>query len=117
MRVWPEGPNFRMVYDAVYELMKKAGGDPDMGGRVPDILSAAGLEIVGLLPVLRVGQPGSPLWRWLEATAKNHTNLVESGLITAQTLAAYHDEWDERAAAPGAYFTAPPLLATVARKS
>lgn len=53
-------------------------------------------DVVELLPILRVGRPGSPLWRWLEATNANHANLVDAGLLTAGELKAYYREWEER---------------------
>jgi hypothetical protein len=114
--LWPEGRYFRRVYDAVHQLIANNGGDADIGGRIPSLLSSSGFEIVELIPLWRVGRPGSELWRWLEGTHENHPNLVEAGLISSAELEAYHREWQERAGDPAAVFAAPPVLATVARK-
>jgi SAM-dependent methyltransferase len=115
--LWPGGKSFRRIYDAVYEMIECSGGDADVGGRVPGLLAKSGFEIVDLLPILRVGRPGTPLWDWLDATRQNHPNLIEAGFITAAELESYHREWEDHAANPAAFFTAPPLLATIARKS
>ena len=93
-----------------------SGGDPDIGLRVPHLLTAAGFQILELLPILRVGRPGSPLWDWLDLHNRNHPNLVEAGLLTEAELDAYYREWEERSADPAAFFTAPPVLATIATK-
>ena len=116
LSLWPRGERFRQLYDSVHELIARSGGDADVGGRIPAIAERVGLEVVELKPILRVGRPGSPLWRWLEATHVNHTNLVESGLLTASELEAYTREWEERAGDPGAFIVAAPVLATIARK-
>lgn len=114
--LWPEGESFGRLYDAVHRLIASRGGDPDIGGRVPALLAQAGFEIVELLPVLRIGRPGSPLWEWLEATNANHPDLVEAGLLDRAELDDYYREWAASSTVPGAFFAAPPVLATVARK-
>lgn len=110
----PEGREFSRVYDAVDGLLRRHGGDPDAGARVPSICEAAGLDVLEIRPSLRAGRPGDSFWRWLEATAANHGNLVENGLLTAEELESYHDEWARHAAWPGAYFLAPPVVTTIA---
>ena len=117
MDLWPDGGAFRRTYDAVSRLLQARGGEPDIGGRVPALFARHGLAVEETLPVLRVGRPGSELWRWLEATHVNHTNLVGEGLLTHQALDDYYREWDEASTTPGAFFSAPPLLITVGRKA
>jgi len=116
MSLWPGGDSFARVYGAVHELIERSGGDADIGGRIPGLVQQAGLEIIDLQLITRVGRPGSALWEWLEATGKNHINLVEAGLITDSELEAYHDEWRRHSADPSAFFTSPPVLATIARR-
>lgn len=116
MSLWPRGVCFDRLYAAVHELIARSGGDADVGGRVPEMVRQAGLEIVDLLPILRVGTPGSSLWAWLSATGRNHPNLVEAGLITPSELEDYYREWRERSSDPGSFFTAPPILVTIARR-
>jgi ubiquinone/menaquinone biosynthesis C-methylase UbiE len=114
--LWPRGESFRKLYDAVHRLISRAGGDADIGARVPGLLIEAGFEIKEILPAWRVGRPGEPLWEWMEATSRNHSNLVNVVLLSGDELAAYYREWGEHSELPGAFFTAPPLLATIAKK-
>ncbi len=116
MSLWPAGEAFKKLYHAVHELIGTFGGNADIGGRVPEILTALGFEVIDMIPMLRVGRPGSALWDWLDATHKNHPNLVEAGLISQEDLDAYLHEWAEAGKNPAAFFTTPPVLATIARR-
>jgi SAM-dependent methyltransferase len=114
--LWPRAKSFDRLYEAVYGLIHNSGGDPDIGGRIPELARDAGLETVALLPYWRLGRPGSSLWKWLEAVNRNHANLVAEGLLTPTQLEEYERHWAERSADPAAFFTAPPVLVTLARK-
>jgi len=104
------------LYDKVHRLIAASGGDADIGARVPSLALAAGFEIEKLIPIWRVGRPGSPAWAWLEGTHPNPPNLVEAGLVTSAELDDYYHEWEAASRNPAAVFTAPPVLATIARK-
>jgi SAM-dependent methyltransferase len=112
----PTGAAFDTLYGAVHRLIRAAGGDPDIGGRLPTLLHAAGLEVTGLRPVLRAGRPGTPEWAWLEGTHQNHQGLVDAGLLSAEQLEAYAREWERATANPNAFFSGPPVLIVTARK-
>jgi len=114
--LWPDGRCFADLYEKVHQLIAASGGNADIGALVPSLLVAAGFEIQKLMPIWRAGGPGSPEWAWLEATHANHSNLVEAGLVTAAELDDYYHEWEAGSRNPAAVFTAPPLLATIARK-
>ena len=114
--LWPDGLYFGRVYDAVRALISSRGGDPDIGERVPAMLDAAGCDVVELMPILRIGRPGSALWDWMEATGRNHGLLVEEGLLSASDLEGYHREWKARSELHHAFFSAPPILATIGCK-
>jgi SAM-dependent methyltransferase len=114
--LWPRAESFDRLYEAVHGLIHGSGGDPDIGGRIPQLARDAGLETIGLLPYWRLGRPGSSLWKWLEAVNRNHANLVAEGLLTSTQLEEYERQWAERSADPAAFFTAPPVLVTLARQ-
>lgn len=116
MSLWPKSSAFEKVYHAVYKLIKDHGGDADIGGRIPQILDRYGFKIIDIYPIFRIGRPGSLLWQWLELTGKNHDNLVEAGLLTGEELQQYYKDWAVRSQNPNAFFTAPPVLVTIARK-
>lgn len=112
----PHGKAFARTYGAVHDLIAAAGGDADVGGRLPSLMSSVGLQVEDVQAHLLVGRPRDPVWRWLEAVHRNHENLVDAGLLTAAELEDYYAEWDRAAETPGAFVSAPPLLTVVARK-
>ena len=114
--LWPEGTYFGKVFDAVHSLIRAGGGDPDIGSRVPGLLDDAGCDVVELIPILRVGRPGSALWEWMDAHGLHHGTLVAEGLLTAADLEGFNREWQEQANLPHAFFSAPPVLATIGCK-
>jgi len=116
IRLWPGGAHFRNIYLAVHELLTSAGGDPDVGGKAPSYMHAAGLDVEETLPIWRVDAPGSELWRWIEGTHVNLHLLAERGLATMDEIESYLAEWQRHTRDPGARLGAPPLLITVARK-
>jgi ubiquinone/menaquinone biosynthesis C-methylase UbiE len=116
MSLWPKKESFEKVYHAVYQLIKRHGGNADTGGFMPQLLSQKGFKIVDIYPIFRIGRPGSSLWEWLEMTAKNHNNLVDAGIITPEELQEYYDDWSESSKNPNAFFTAPPVLITIGKK-
>lgn len=116
MSLWPRNESFQKVYYAVYELIKSYGGDPDVGGRMPELLYKNGFKVLDLYPVFRIGRPGSQLWSWLEMTGKNHDNVVEAGLIAPEELQQHYRDWENISKNPNAFFTAPPILVTIAKK-
>lgn len=116
MALHPTGPAFARTYRAVHQLIASAGGDADIGDRLPSMVEDAGMDVVDARSVTREGRPGDPLWRWLEATHRNHGNLVDAGLLSAVELEEYYREWDHASRDEGAYFTAPPVRVVRARK-
>lgn len=114
--LWPDGRCFGQLYEKVHELIATSGGDADIGARVPSLALDAGFEIEQLIPIWRVGGPGSSEWSWIEGTHPNHPNLVEAGLVTSAELDDYYKEWEAASQNQAAVFTAPPVLATIARK-
>lgn len=112
----PPSPAFARVYGAVHRHITESGGDPDIGGRLPTLMHAAGLEVAALWAVLKTGRPGSREWAWLEGTHANHPGLVEAGFLSDRELDDYHTEWDRASADPAAFFSGPPVVVITARK-
>lgn len=112
----PVGEAFATTFDAVHAQISAAGGDPDVGGRLPGMVEEAGLEVQSLRTVLRSGRPRDSVWAWLEALHDNHRDLVRAGYLRRDELEAYYREWDEASRRPGAFVTAPPVLVVIARR-
>jgi SAM-dependent methyltransferase len=107
---------FDRIYRAVARLIRDAGGDPDVGSRVPAMLQEAGFTAVEARAIRRSDAPASPLWEWIVDTGENHRNLVENGLITADDLARYYALLEDRERREMGRFIAPTVQSIVARK-
>jgi len=80
-RSWRLAPPHPILEEFVSETMdswRDTGGDPNIGLRLPTMLSEAGLEVVHVRPIIKVFSPDEDGWRWPEAFIINHApRLVE----------------------------------------
>ena len=58
----PEWPDFLAADHAFFASQ---GADGSVGGRLPELYRKVGLQVVEIVPALKVGRPGSPVWSWL----------------------------------------------------
>ena len=114
--MFPQSDAFDHIFKNVWNLLKNGGGDPDMGGKMYQIMLENGFHKVDVFPVYKTGKAGSPLWQWLAQTNLNHQNLVNAGLITESELAGFYTDWEEKSKNEVAFITAPPLMITVGEK-
>lgn len=114
--VFPHQESFENIYNNVWKLIKKQGGNPDIGSTMKEEMLLAGFRKVDTYPMIKKGYSGSSLWKWLELTNTNHTNLVATGLITKNELEQYYRDWERLSSQKDAYITAPPLMITVGVK-
>ncbi len=80
-RSWRTAPKHPILEEFVSETMaswRDTGGDPDIGLRLPVLLSEAGFEVVHARPIARVFSPDEEGWKWPEAYILNHAQrLIE----------------------------------------
>lgn len=115
--VAPRGEAIDRVIGATAESFRIRGGNPDIGRELPALMARQGLGIQEIRPVVRVGRPGSALWKWPESFFANYLpTLVEMGLIAEPDAAAFRVEWQARSEEPGAFFFTPPMVQVVAVK-
>ena len=48
MSIWPYSKAFKKIYHAVYEMIKNYGGNADIGGKMPQLLTEHGFEILDI---------------------------------------------------------------------
>ncbi len=116
INISPPSTIFNKLYEKVENLIVDNGGNPNIGSKVHKILKEKGFKNIEIHPINRTGKVNSPLWKWLERTIENHTNLVKSNLITQNELDQYKEDWKERSNNKLSFITAPPLMITVAEK-
>jgi SAM-dependent methyltransferase len=114
MDLLPHSPLMEKVALAIEESWRRAGGDLDVGGRLPRLMEDAGLEVRDVRPIVRLARPGSALWQWPTWFFRTYVpRLVGMGLATAAECDAFLAEWEERSRDPGARFVTPPVHAVI----
>jgi len=113
----PPSDRFRHVFEQVHRSLADAGGDLDVGGKLPALLVRHGFAVDSLVPVWRAARPGSPVWRWVTQFQGTYfPGLVDQGRLTREELDAFRAEWAEREAEGNSIFFSPPMLAITATR-
>ena len=113
--ICPTRPVVRQVFEAVDQSWRVRGGDPDIGKRLPTLLTEAGFEVNRLDPLVRVARPDTALWDWPTTFFANYLPvLVEMNLITQPDADEWNEHWRERTADAASAFITPPMLSIVA---
>jgi SAM-dependent methyltransferase len=93
------------------------GGDASIGGRLPDLYTRAGLEVVDTEATLKVGGPGSSVWNWLSAYFLGVMDrLAEHPPLTRRSAARLRRAWLTAGRGRSALLIAPAVLDVVGRK-
>jgi SAM-dependent methyltransferase len=119
-RTWRLGPNnasFANLVDAVMQSWRQSGGEPDIGLQLPEMISAAGMEIIAMQPLIDVVGPKNFVWEWPDAFARiNAERLIELGFVDAKEAEAALAALDEAKQVPGSFMVTPCVLEIIARK-
>ena len=97
---------------------RSAGGEPNIGFALPDMLVKAGMKVVHAEPVFFSIRPCDYAWqwpkRWIEGSSKK---LVESGILTQDKADALLDELKEAEADANTIMLSPSVIELVAVKT
>ncbi|MCH2659093.1 methyltransferase domain-containing protein [bacterium] len=111
----PGSENFRQVFRAVYESFSRG---LDIGGQVPQMMAACGLDVVETMEIGGVASPGDRIWSWVADFQRIYLpELVKKGLLAEETRRAHLAEWREREEDPAARFVAPTMVGVVGARS
>jgi len=111
----PGSESFRQVFRAVYESFSCG---LDIGGQVPQMMAACGLDVVETMEIGGVASPGDRIWSWVADFQRIYLpQLVRKGLLAEETRRAHLAEWREREENPAARFVAPTMLGVIGARS
>ena len=117
IRLFPEHPAVHRVIEAFRAAYRRTGGDLYVAGRLPQLMAAAGMDVVEVDPVVKAGGPGSPPFDWVERFLHEHVGtLVEAGLLTKAEEGEFRDAWQAARAVPGCTLYTPIVASVVARR-
>jgi SAM-dependent methyltransferase len=113
----PRPPEWADFMAADRAFFASQGGDVSIGGALPALFRKAGLELSDLTPTVRVGRPGSAVWRWLSdyflGVLDSYAAFPPFSPRAARSLRAH---WTAAARDRRSLLIAPTLLDVVGRK-
>lgn len=117
IKSFPDSEIFTRIFSTIFKSFADAGGDLNVGGKLPGLMQDAGLEITHVRPIIEAARPGDAVWEWVRSFQKIYLpQLVEKGYLSAADLAENERDWQARAANPAGFFLSPPMLGVAARK-
>lgn len=115
-RLVPQPADHRRYRDLVVRSWRDSGGEPDAALGLPDWLAAAGLRLVAMRPIVRLIEPGDPMWEWPRSfMATNAFRLHELGYCTAEEASRFSVLLDHPA--PGTRMLTPLVAEVIAEKA
>jgi hypothetical protein len=116
-RVAPRRPLLEEFTQLVMQSWLDAGGDPDVAVTMPPLLSAAGLEVVKLRPIVFAIRPDDFRWQWPKAfTRSGLDRLVSLGVAQESWAQQVREEFASAEADPTTIMMTPIVLEIIARK-
>jgi SAM-dependent methyltransferase len=65
LRMVPEPPEWENFLKADGAFFETQGGDVNIGARLPQLYTQAGLDVVDITPTTKFGRPGNAEWTWM----------------------------------------------------
>ncbi len=114
--VFPQNPSISMLFEAFLKDVEQHGGTWNIGGELPKHLIEGAFEIESLTPIIRIGRPGSRVWKWVELFTEVSTpRLVETGIWNAAQKTGFETAWKNAADDPASFFFTPPMIGIIGR--
>ncbi|MEP6955515.1 MAG: methyltransferase domain-containing protein [Chthoniobacterales bacterium] len=116
-RFMPLKPALESFCGEVMASWRASGGEPNIARHLPQLLGAAGLRVVEIVPRVRTVSQRDYTWQWPKSFIEiNLARLQELGRVTPAWAADVRREFQEVEADNGSWFTTPMFLEIVARR-
>ena len=117
IRIYPHRLSIEKIFVAYYESVQMAGGNYDVAGILPEMMTRNGFEIETIKPINRVARAHTRIWKWVELFNQSYLpKLVESGLLSESEVSKFHRDWAQLNQEPAAFLYAPPMLGIIGIK-
>ena len=84
-RTMPPSPDHEQFRSLIVKSWRESGGEPDIALQLPDLLDAAGLDLVAVRPMIRIVGRDDPAWQWPASfIATGSARLEELGYATPE---------------------------------
>ncbi len=116
-RLLPRNEPFERFVELVMRSWHEAGGEPDIGLKLPSLLQAERFDVREITPIIHCVVPGDDLWLWLAAFVDaGLARLVELELASAEWAGEIRESFKSLEAAGGAHMLTPTVLEIVAER-
>jgi SAM-dependent methyltransferase len=117
LSLYPQGGAFDGAPEAVRKYYRSGGGDPYVTGKIPEILRAHNLKVIGFTPTQIAGGPDSGIFEWAHRFFVPHLPLMaEKGNCTSQEAQAMVQDWLAHRKNPNTIFFSPIVVHIAGRK-
>lgn len=118
MTIAPRRASFTRLVQAIAAAWRARGGDPDVVGRVPEMLAHHGVTMTHLAVNDRIARPTDTMWAWPDTFWRTFVPRLEaSGFLSAEDRAAFEADWDEASADASNFVHLPPVYDVIGVKS
>ncbi len=117
MSLLPNDDTFDRAIAGCMRSFAATGAEIDVGRLLPTFARRAGLEVIHLKPIVRIGAAGSDEWRWLGAFLSDYLpKVVREGHLTAADHERFTQMWRDRTDAGETYIHTPTMFELLLRK-
>lgn len=116
-RIEPAEPVYERFIEAVRESWLHFGGDPEIGRRLPVMMSNLGWRTEALTPLIHAAKPGDWVWTWPMAWLEQSPDrLAELGFLKREDVEPFRLFLHARQQDPASLLITPMVLEAVAVK-
>jgi SAM-dependent methyltransferase len=89
-RTMPPSPDHEQFRSLIVKSWRESGGEPDIALQLPNLLDAAGLDLVAVRPMIRIVGRDDAAWQWPASfIATGSARLHELGYATSEQAARF----------------------------
>jgi len=113
----PYKENLAKAIKCILDIFESPPGDINVGRKLPTLFYEAGLEVISIRPMSKLGVPDDLTWEWPDSFFRIFfKKLVEEGSLDNGTYIKAIEELDELAYTDGACILTPQMVEVIAVK-
>jgi len=111
----PHLPAINHGIQSIYNRFKRSDFEIDIGRHLPKLYAEAGLEVISVRPMVKIGLPGDMVWQWPKTFIENFLPK-QTDILTQEEIDDGLKELYELETIPGASMLSPTMTEVVAVK-